>query len=365
MNYKWHNKSQNEWLRYILSIHFHQEEGAPYWLNIQRKLGIDVQKEIECIDDLLLLGPMDETALAKYPIEEFIPRILLKNKSQIITAESGGTTGTVKHTAYSLSEFREAFSEFFYITAVQRNFPGHLNWLFAAPSGPHIIHRSAMEMAARFGTMTPFAIDFDPRWIKKFSPNSMPFKRYKSHIIEQCLRILSTQEIGVLFTTPDIALSIAEELSPSQRNKIRGIHLGGMPLMPDIYEKITSLYSSAVIIPGYGNTLFGLTLEISPPDRNFNVVYYPPGPRIIIKIIKLSKNNGPAKLQEVEYGERGRVMIHRLDETLFLPNLIERDEAERALPLKVSTWDIGSQDGIKNPKTSPELKEATLREGLY
>lgn len=365
MNPKWFNKDKDEWLRHIISVHFNPKEGTPYWLRFQRERGIDALREINCTDDLLKLGPMDERKFAELPIEEFIPKYLLENKSQILTAETGCTTGVVKHAAYSVSEFRQSFSDFFYSVAVKRDFPGHLNWLFAGPSGPHIIWYCAVEMAKKFGAMRPFAIDFDPRWVKKMNPQSMPFKRYKTHIAEQSLRIIRTQNIGILFTTPDIACTIAEELKPGERDKIRGIHLGGLPLMPNIYEKLRAHFMSAVIIPGYGNTLFGLTLEIKSPDNKFNVTYYPPGPRLIIEILKLSNNNGTAMYEKADYGERGRVAVHRLDEAFFIPNLIERDEAERTEPLQIGTWQNGKQDGIRNPASASDTDELTVREGLY
>ncbi len=365
MHPKWFDISTDEWIRHITEIHFHPEEGAPYWLKFQKERGIDALREIRRADDLIKLGPMDEKELARIPVEEFIPKRFMKDKSRILTAETGGTTGVVKNTAYSIGEFRYAFSDFFHKVASGRNFPGNLNWLFVAPSGPHIIYRSAIEMAKSFGAMSPFAVDFDPRWVKKLNPGSLPFKRYKAHILEQALRIIHTQNIGILFTTPDIALNIAEELKPRTRELIKGIHLGGLPVFPHIYEKLSGLFPSAVIIPGYGNTLFGLTLEVKHPDRDYNVTYYPPGPRLIIDILKLSDNKGPATLEKTDYGERGRVAFHRLDEIFFIPNLIERDEAERAEPESVCTWKAGSQDGIRNPAPSRDKKEITIKEGLY
>jgi len=175
MHPKWFDISTDEWIRHITEIHFHPEEGAPYWLKFQKERGIDALREIRRADDLIKLGPMDEKELARIPVEEFIPKRFMKDKSRILTAETGGTTGVVKNTAYSIEEFRYAFSDFFHKVASGRNFPGNLNWLFVAPSGPHIIYRSAIEMAKIiWSNVTLLQLIFDPRWVKKIEPRFTP-----------------------------------------------------------------------------------------------------------------------------------------------------------------------------------------------
>lgn len=365
MQRDWRTSKGDEWLRHVVFIHFNPASGSPYWLKKESALGIDATKEIHTVDDLRILGPMAEEDLASVPVEEFIPKCFLENRPAIFTAETAGTTGVIKTTAYRIDEFRAAFSDFLRAVGIKRDFPGHLNWLFAGPSGPHIIHRSAIEMAVSFGAMQPFAIDFDPRWAKKLTPGSMALERYKAHILEQAVRIIETQDIGILFTTPDLALSIGAALPSRVRGRIRGMHLGGLPLTPVLYEKLEQSFNEAVIIPGYGNTLFGLTLEIEPHDGEYNVVYYPPGPRLKIEVCHVSGVDGSARLKKAEYGERGRIVAHRLDETFFIPNLIERDEGERVLPKEICTAPGVTQDGIKNPLPASDYTTRKVQEGLY
>ncbi len=365
MQSDWRASKADEWLRHIVSVHFDPAFGSPYWLKKESALGIDARNEIRTADDLPILGPMAEEDLASVPVEEFIPKRFLGNRPALFTAESAGTTGIIKTTAYRIDEFRGAFAGFLRMIGSNRHFPGHLNWLFVGPSGPHIIHRSAIEMAVSFGAMEPFAIDFDPRWAKKLMRGSVALERYKAHILEQALRIIETQNIGILFSTPDLALSIGDAVPPSVRARIRGMHLGGLPLTPALYEKLDQFFPDAVIIPGYGNTLFGLTLEVEPHDREYNVVYYPPGPRLKIEVCQVSGVNGSVRLKKVEYGETGRIIAHRLDEAFFIANLIERDEAERVSPKEICTAPGLLQDGIKNPLPAKDYTARKVEEGLY
>jgi hypothetical protein len=365
MQSDWRTAKSDQWLRHVVSVHFDPDSGSPYWLKKQNTLGIDARKEIHTADDLRILGPMAEEDLASVSVEEFIPKRFLANRSAIFTAESAGTTGVIKTTAYRIDEFRAAFADFLRAVGISRNFPGHLNWLFVGPSGPHIIHRSAIEMAVSFGAMEPFAIDFDPRWAKKLTRGSVALERYKAHILEQAVRIIETQNIGILFSTPDLALSLGDAVSATARARVRGMHLGGLPLTPTLYEKLDQSFTEAVIIPGYGNTLFGLTLEIEPHDEECNVVYYPPGPRLKIEICHVSGANGSASLKKAEYGERGRIVAHRLDEAFFIANLIERDDAERVLPKEICTAPGIAQDGIKNPLPAGDYTVRKIEEGLY
>ena len=62
--------------------------------------GLTLEREIKVFDDLKILGPMCEDDLRRYPIEHFIPKILLDQKSDFILGETAGTTGRPKVTAY-------------------------------------------------------------------------------------------------------------------------------------------------------------------------------------------------------------------------------------------------------------------------
>jgi hypothetical protein len=84
-----------------------------------------------------------------------------------------------------------------------------------------------------------------------------------------------------------------------------------------------------VILSGYGNTLFGMIPQLRySSETGFD--YFAHGNRLVVTLIPLCEDGDkPDIAGRVEYGQRGRVMVHRLDEMQFLPNLLERDTAVR------------------------------------
>ena len=94
-NSKWLGLSPDEWLPSVVSRHFDPGHGSQYWLNKEKELGIDAKKEIKVFDDLKILGPMCEDDLRRYPIEHFIPKLFLEQKSDFILGETAGDRKSV------------------------------------------------------------------------------------------------------------------------------------------------------------------------------------------------------------------------------------------------------------------------------
>jgi hypothetical protein len=68
--------------------------------------------------------------------------------------------------------------------------------------------------------------------------------------------------------------------------------------------------------------------------------------------------------QTVDYGQRGQVVVSRLDETQLIVNMIERDTAVRIPPLKGAAPDGFVLDGLRDPQ--PIMDAATRPAlGLY
>lgn len=364
---KWSGMTIDKWLRYILSIHFDPVLGTPYWLEKEKQLGIDVVREITSFNELHLLGPMAEEDLRRYPVEHFIPKIYHGNKGDLILGETAGTTGLPKVTAYLRDEFFTAFVEWFVYVAAYRGFPIGVNWLWAGPGGPHIIGKAVGHVVKRMGGMDPFSIDLDPRWIKKLVPNSLGFNRYLNHVIEQALDILKRQRVEVIYSTPPLLERLASEMGAEQRKTIRGIHYGGVAVGKERLNRLRNeSFPNAVHIAGYGNTLFGLCMEIM-ESAGGDLDYYPPGPRMVVQVISKKDGIQPDKnrlTQIVDYGEEGQVLFHRLDESFFIPNMFERDEAIRIEP-STEAWYLGVyQDGVRNPTLLKGL-EANAKVGVY
>jgi len=364
---KWFGLSPDEWLPIVISIHFDPHHGSQYWLDKEEYLRINAIKEIKTLDDLKILGPMCEDDLRKYPIEHFIPKIFLSQKNDFILGETAGTTGRPKVTAYCREEFHAAFVDWFVFVAGMRGFPTGGNWLWIGPSGPHIIGKAVGHVANGMESMDPFSIDFDPRWAKKLQPESIGSKRYLEHVLEQALDIIETQEIDVLYTTPPVLDALALRMSVQKRMSIKGVHYGGISIGKDAYKRFKEeYYPEAVHISGYGNTLFGLCLEIEASPA-YDLDYYPLGPRMIVQVVSMADENKPSYERlsnRVNYEEEGQVVFHRLDESIFIPNMFERDKAVR-IPPTLTARDYGiTQDGVRNP-TLLENNDKLVKTGLY
>ncbi len=329
-------------LRRVLRIHFDPDTGTPYWLDRARELGIDPRREIAEVADLPLLGPLDPGALAQRPIEEMIPRSVRDRRAELLVAETGGTLGRPKFAVHRADEFEAAFIEPFLVAARRAGFPHGENWLFVGPTGPHIIGKAAQRCAAASGSPGVFAVDFDPRWAKKLPADSFARKRYLRHIEEQALRILATQRIGVLFSTPPVLSSMCAQMTDDQRLRIRGVHFGGMAVSAQLRSQLAQLLPRAVLLSGFGNTLFGMMPELAYHPRQ-GIDYYPHGVRLVAQVVQ-------ALGRVAAYGERGQIVMHRLDETQFIPNMVERDTAVRIAPRPDAAPDGFVLDGIRDPQ---------------
>jgi len=336
-------------LEHVLRIHFDANRGTPYWLEKQHELGIDAVNQIQMIEDLAVLRPMDERALSERPIEDFIPRVF-REDSDYLLAETAGTLGRPKTAVHRADEFEAAFIVPFVKSAGRADFPEGGHWLFIGPTGPHIIGRAARRCAKALGAADAFTVDFDPRWAKKLPAGSFAAKRYLAHVEEQALAVLKVQNIDVLFVTPAVLGSLTERISESKRMAIRGIHLGGMAASAEFMRRTAGQFPNAVILSGYGNTLFGMMPQLYySHETGFD--YFPHGDRLVVRLIPLCEDGDePDIAGRVDYGRRGRVMVHRLDEMQFLPNLLERDTAVRVPPESGAATDGFLQDGLRDPQ---------------
>ena len=347
-----------------MALHFDPDGGAPYWLERQRQLGIDARNDIRDDADLVRLGPMDEQALASRPVEDFIPRSLRHQRADCLIGETAGTLGKPKYAVHRGDEFHAAFVEPFVAAARRAGFPRELNWLFIGPSGPHIIGKAANACAHALGSPDCFTIDLDPRWAKKLPPGSFGWRRYVEHLEDQALTILASQRIGVIFSTPVVLESLAPRLSPEQRNAIQGLHLGGLSVSAAQRTAFAEFFPNAVILSGYGNTLFGVMPELAySADSGFS--YYPQGERLLVRVMPNDGNEAAQRLsRDVDYGQRGQVVVSRLDEMQFIANMMERDLAVRVAPPAWAAREGFVLDGVQDPRpiVTAKVKPAV---GLY
>ena len=359
-------REQEGRLRDLLSLHFHPIHGSTYWLRRQEQLGWDVSDRVRGLDDLWLLGPTPQEELRRFSLRDFIPRAFHQQLPHFVIGETAGTSGQPGATAYRKDEFQEAFITPFLRVAQATGFPRGLPWLWVGPSGPHIIGKVVRELARQTGSMDPFSVDFDPRWAKKLTDGSLARQRYLDHVTTQVLDVLRREEVGVLFITPPALAALTEKLSDRQREAIRGIHYGGMRMTPEAVNQFRSAFPQAVHLAGYGNTLFGVVMEVDDQKRDA-LDYYPLANRVQFHVVDYRDDeeaidHWPPRL--LEPGQTGRVLFHRLDESCLLLGVLDRDQAER-VPLSEAARTLGGQvDGIRNPRP-PATLQASLQQGIY
>jgi hypothetical protein len=358
----------NDRLRALLALHFHPQHGSSYWLWRQEQLGWDVQDRVRTIEDLWLLGRTSLDDLRHFPVKAFIPSTYHCCLYRFIIGETAGTSGAPQTTAYGDDEFQAAFVEPFLRVATATGFPHGEPWLWVGPSGPHIIGKAVRELARQTGSMDPFSVDFDPRWAKRLVDGSMARQRYLDHVTSQAIDVLEREEVGVIFTTPPALAALSARMTDRQREQIHGIHYGGMSLTPEIMNEFRAAFSHAVHLAGYGNTLFGVVMEVADTTRRA-LDYFPHGNRVHFSLVawpenRTSESPPPWPPDPVERGNRGRVLFHRLDESCLLVGVVERDEAEW-VPLSPEARILGGvQDGLRNPGPPASLG-GQLQLGLY
>ncbi len=331
-------------VRRMIRLHFHPDSGAPYWLQRQAEVGIRAVDDIRGANDLDLLGPMDPADLSARPVLDFVPRSQRRHLAGALLAETGGATGAPKRTLFSQSEFTEGFVNPFVRAAELADFPRGGAWLWLGPSGPHIIGQAAAACASALGSSQPFSVDFDPRWFRKLPPDSLGRQRYLEHLLDQAHQVIDREPIDVLFTTPAVLARLAERMSDAQRERVRGVHYGGMRVEPALLRAAQAeWFPHAVHLAGYGNSLFGVCMEFGgPSDRS--LCYYPYGCRHLVRV-----------------ADDGRVWMSRLDPTVLIANLPERDAAQ-ALPPPSET-DPMFGPGVRDPHPYPGGVEGTF--GIY
>ena len=343
----------SERLRHVLDLHFNPDFGSPYWLRRLQAGECPRPETIRTLEDLPRFGAFDLDHLRQYPIEDFIPQAV-RTRASLILAETGGTSGTPASTAYTQADFEAAFIQPFLRVAGAGTF-GAGHWLWLGPGGPHIIGKAAQRIAALTTGSDAFSVDFDPRWFRRLTPGSVARERYLGHVLEQAHRVLAHQDVRYLFSTPVVLSALGEALPVAVRERIDFIYLGGMPVRAAALSALGQYFPNAHFLAGYGNTLFGVLHEAAPSrPADAPRVYLPESDRLVVRVVPES---AAACDQRVAPGTRGRVMLHRLDESAFLPCVLERDSAER-----VPCGD--TQDGLRDPDAL-QTSRFTSDSGIY
>jgi len=342
--------SLEERLAEVLAAHLDPKWGSPWWIARADAKSIPPWREVQTIDDLKLLGEFPLDALSRHPVTDFIPRRYHDDLSRFVSSETGGTTGLPKRTAFLHEEFEAGFVAPFLAAAALMQFPRDGNWLFIGPSGPHIIGKAARACATAMGSIDPFMVDFDPRWVRKLPPDSLARTRYVAHVVEQAMHVLRTQDVGVLFATPPVLEVLATRLSEQERATIRGIHLGGMRVSEAFLRRLREEhFPKAVPMSGYGNSLMGLCPQVMIDEGAPR--YFAHGYRMVAALLP-QDDEAPAP-----------VCYHRLDFSMLLPNVVERDVASPCAAPEFAIAEGFHSIGLHDPH--PPASATELATGLY
>lgn len=339
-------------LRTLLSWHFSERTGSPFWLGKRETLGFDPLTEVHGIADLVRF-PDISAELRTVPADRLIPRGLRGQPFRVY--DSGGTTGSPKRIVDSSS--RSALLEWAHERLCATGVPASGHWLHLGPSGPHVIGYDVSQYAARGGLF--YTVDLDPRWVKRLlvAGQSDRVDEYVGHLLDQAETILETQDIAVLNTTPPLleAICARPRLYDLVRERVQAIIWSGTSLSAEGLRQLDQVFfPEASVIGVYGNSLMGVAPQRpAVPEDPYPCVFEPFPATTRLELVD-------AEGQPVAYGQRGRVRLHMLSQEMFLPNILERDTAVRVRPREGVVV-----DGLADVQTFQALDDVRIIEGVY
>jgi phenylacetate-coenzyme A ligase PaaK-like adenylate-forming protein len=316
-------------IRAAMEWHFGPQTGSPFWLERAKSLDFDPRTSVRTFEDLTLF-PNVTNELRDVRAEDLIPKGYGPDPDVVGVFESGGTTGAPKRIVMLRDWWVQALG--WAVSNLERyGIPTNRNWLALLPSGPHMAGELIKAQAAALGGIR-FAIDMDPRWVKKLiaQGEAGQAEAYAEHLIDQAAFVLETQDIGVLMFTPPLLerLSRRDDLVELVRRKVEAIHWGGAHMDADtrhLYRtevfpgvKLYGMYGSTMVLGGSGERL-----GLSDDDP---CIFDPFSPYITFSVVD------PETGSAVAYGERGQVVMNHISRSFLLPNNLERDMATRVEP---------------------------------
>ncbi|SDC21625.1 acyl-CoA synthetase family protein [Actinokineospora iranica] len=345
----------DEYISALMKWHFSAETGSPYWLRRARSLDFDPIVDVRTFADLSLF-PNVINEFREVPVEDLIPRGLHGVDREVAGIfESGGTTGAPKRFVMfdRWMDFALGWDEFHYADL------GTMNTLAIAPSGPHMFGEFASRRARRHNGVK-FTVDLDPRWIKHLIArgDTDEADRYAEHLIDQAAHILTTQSVGILITTPPLLERVArrDDLVELVREHIRFICWSGAHMDADSRDIVKQEIFPGIPLKGlYGSTtILGMSRERPEERPDGLAVFDPPSPYIVFRVVR------PETGADVEFGERGQVVMNHLTKYALLPNNLERDTALKVEPLPGA---LGCAVAHVRPVTT--FDDTAVIEGVY
>ncbi|AXK37338.1 arylcarboxylate reductase [Streptomyces armeniacus] len=341
------------WTRRVLSRHFDPEKGSPFWLERLPTLGFD-PLEITRYDELERFGPFALEALRKTEPADLLPRDVPRPLSGRVYESSGATGSPCR--VFHTEAMRAHQAEWRRFGLRHAGFAEGRTWLHAMPSGPHAGGENAAN-TARLHASTVYSVDVDPRWIRELIRDGRlaEVNRYLNHLVRQISDVLESTRVHYLETTPALFQVLVRQ-RPELVAALDGIALEGTQVTPSMYREFTEALDGGLIGTTYRNALgdaMGLPARLgSGPDDDL-LPYVPHYPQVTMRVVD---KKDPERT--VGFGEVGQLRITVLHDDLFLPNVLERDQAVR-----VETSDDWPCDGVAN--LQPLQVAWDLPEGMY
>jgi hypothetical protein len=337
------------WTRRVIARHFDPVGGSPYWLARAARLPFDV-RDVTRYEELIAFGPFPLSDLRALDPTDLVPRSVPRPLAGRVF-DSGGTTGDPCRVFYTEAMLRQRGIWRRWSLHADGFEPGR-SWVQATPTGPHIVGYGITELAEYHGGRV-FAVDFDPRWVKRLVRDGRPAEAeaYSRHVADQLANLVATQTIDYLSTTPAL-FRIFLEAYPELAKSVRAVRVAGTQITPAMYRSFTGAVADGIVGYTYGNT-FGVAAGLPACAQGRILPYLPNYPQVTLAVTDQRDWR-----RTVGYGATGRVRLTVLHEDLFLPNILERDQAVR--------YDTGSQwpcDGVANVR--PLQLSAAAPEGIY
>ncbi|MBW4330779.1 long-chain fatty acid--CoA ligase [Stakelama sp. CBK3Z-3] len=343
-----------------MAWHFNPETGAPFWIERAKSLEFDPLTDVRSHADLSLF-PNITDEIRDHPVTAFIPRGYGSRPDVISVIESGGTTGAPKALPL-MADFAQLMVERDNAVWEHYGLTQKKNWLLFSPSGPHGALEQARRGAKAWGVL-PFAIDMDPRWVKKqvAAGNQAEADAYADHLLDQAAFILKSQNIGYIRLTPPILARIVrrEDMLEVIRENVEYIHWGGASMDADARHFYMDVILPGITLAGsYGTTMAlgsGGRQRFGAEDADETIFDANLSPYTTFEV--RDEKTGEC----VEYGNRGQLVVHHVSKALLLPNNAERDEVTRVAPVDANQ--IG--DSIADISPLVSFKGQKVIEGVY
>ena len=346
-------------VRATMAWHFSPATGSPYWIGRAAAFGFDPRSDIGCFADLRLF---DDVAIdwSGIPADLLIPAGCRSSDHRFGVYESGGATGPPKRIVDATARRRNV--EWQSALLDEEGFPSggdRGGWLHVGPTGPHIMAKNVGNLAAIRGFLS-YHIDLDPRWVRRClaAGRDDVYRLYLDHILDQVSDVLSSQDIRALSCTPPIIEQMAArpDLHKQIAGSVRGIIWGGTSVGAETLRLLEEeIFPEATIMGAYGNTMMGVAPQRPRrPGDCAPCIFRPYHPFTVVEVVDPDNPH-----EVVADGASGRVKVTALTRELFVPPILERDQATRHVP-------VDGYVGVDLSDVRPrQLGQTQIMEGVY